>query len=164
MANLFSVALIVCCALALMALEAFIPGVSFAGVAGVILFGIAAYLCGKAYGTAAAIVMLVAGGILSFLIMRLVLRSMKSGRLSKSGVFLNEPVNPAVKTAAHEGKIVPGSVGVAQSALRPAGIAEFDRQRVHVVSENGFVEKGERVVALQVERAQIIVRKLNEQE
>ena len=159
---LFSIVLIVSCALVLMALEAFIPGVSLAGIAGFILFGVAGYLCWDAYGTAMAALLLLLCVLASFFIMRLVFRSMKNGKLSKSGMFLNEPVAPAIKTAPHEQKIAAGSIGTANSALHPAGIAEFDGVRIHVVSDNGFVEKNEKLVIVRMEGARVVVRRMEE--
>lgn len=159
---LFGVALIVCCALALMALEAFIPGVSLAGIAGLALFGFAAYLCWNTYSAAAAVILLVLCGVASFFVMRMVFRSMKNGKLSKTGVFLSEPVNPAVKTAPHEYQINIGSSGTATSALRPAGIAEFDGARIHVVSANGFIEKNEKVTVERIEGHRVLVRRIEE--
>lgn len=156
---IFSVLLIVCCALALMALEAFVPGVSLAGIAGVVLFGIAVCLCWRAFGIWIAVLLAVLCVILSVLVMRVVFRSMKSGKLSKTGVFDNGPAAPAVKKAEYDGVIMPGMTGTAKSALHPSGIAEIERRRVHVVSENGFVDRAERVVVVQVEGAKVIVRK-----
>jgi len=156
---IFSVLLIVCCALALMALEAFLPGVSLAGIVGVVLFGIAVYLCWKAFGVWAAVFLTILCIILSVFVMRIVFRSMKNGKLSKTGVFDNDPVSPAVKKAEHDGVIVPGMIGTAKSSLRPSGIAEIEQRRVHVVSENGFVNQEARVVVTQVEGAKVIVRK-----
>jgi len=159
---LANILLIFLCALALMALEAFIPGVSLAGMAAVGLFGFAAYLCWDVYGVGAAIILIGLAAVFSFLIVRLLMRSMKNGKLSKTGLFMHEGEAPAVKKAAHEGQIKPGSIGSAQSALRPSGIAEFDRQRVHVISENGFIEKNEKVIATRIEGARIVVRKMTE--
>ena len=159
MTALPSILLIVCCGLALMALEAFIPGVSLAGVAGIILIGFAAYLCFDSFGAAAAVFLLALSGILSFYIMRLVLRSMKNGRLSKTGLFLSEQTPPPVKASVFTGKAEPGRRGVAKSALRPSGIAEFDQDRVHVVAENGFIEKDDSIVVVRIEGSKIVVRK-----
>ena len=159
MTELLCVLVIVCCALALMALEAFIPGISLAGIAGVILIGIAAYLCYVFFGAAAAAFLLVLSGLLSFYIMRLVLRSMKEGKLSKTGLFLSEQTPPPVKTFRLIANAEPGSIGLSKTELRPSGIAEFDRERMHVVSESGFIEKDDRVVVVRIEGSKIVVRK-----
>jgi membrane-bound serine protease (ClpP class) len=50
--------------------------------------------------------------------------------------------------------------GVAQSSLRPAGIAVIDNQRVDVVSESGYIESGARVQVILVEGARIVVREV----
>lgn len=51
-----------------------------------------------------------------------------------------------------------GLEGVTLTALRPAGTALFDKERIDVVSEGGFVEKDSEVKVVQVEGARIVVR------
>jgi membrane-bound serine protease (ClpP class) len=55
-----------------------------------------------------------------------------------------------------------GSVGVAESDLRPVGVARFGDERVDVVSEGAYVARGSAVQVVQVEGARIVVRALNE--
>lgn len=50
--------------------------------------------------------------------------------------------------------------GVTQSVLRPAGIAEFGGQRVHVVSDGEFIDPDEPVEVVAVEGHRIVVRKV----
>jgi membrane-bound serine protease (ClpP class) len=51
-----------------------------------------------------------------------------------------------------------GKVGVAQSTLRPAGIAEIEGCRVDVVSEGGYIEPNTPVKVIKVEGRRIVVR------
>jgi membrane-bound serine protease (ClpP class) len=51
-----------------------------------------------------------------------------------------------------------GQVGVAESDLRPVGVARFGDERVDVISEGGYVAAGTRVRVLHVEGARIVVR------
>ncbi len=162
MSAVIGIVLIVCCSLALMALEAFIPGVSIAGVFGVALYILAAYICFSTFGMPATILLIAAECALSFLIMRLVFRSMKSGKLSRAGIFMNEPVAPAVNPTVHTETVMNGSIGYAKSALRPSGIAEFEGRRIHVVSGNGFIEKNAKVTVVRKEGTVVTVVKTDE--
>ncbi len=51
-----------------------------------------------------------------------------------------------------------GRIGKASSALRPAGIAEFDGQRVDVMSEGMLIEPGTWVRCIDVKAGRVIVR------
>lgn len=51
-----------------------------------------------------------------------------------------------------------GKRGMTVTALRPAGIAEFDGERVDVVSEGVFLEAGQPIHVLRVDGNRIVVR------
>ena len=55
-----------------------------------------------------------------------------------------------------------GLEGMTLTALRPAGTALFDNERLDVVSEGGFVEKDTNVKIVQVEGARIVVREIQD--
>jgi membrane-bound serine protease (ClpP class) len=57
-----------------------------------------------------------------------------------------------------------GRVGVAESDLRPVGVARFGDERVDVVSEGEYVARGSTVQVVQVEGARIVVRSVGERE
>ncbi len=83
--------------------------------------------------------------------------------LVKNLVLTNEPgeerigVLEAMGPKAMEGAVNVGDVGVAISTLRPSGSAEFDDRIVDVVSEVGFVERGERVRVVEVSAFRVVV-------
>lgn len=143
--------------LALVALEALIPGVSLVGFGGLILMGIGLYICWDAFGAACACVVGLVWLAAAAAVMRLVYRSAKSGKLSKSGVFLKTESAPTVRTDSPAEKVTVGMEGVAKTALRPAGIAEFHGERVHVSAENGFIDAGSSVIVVRTEGAFITV-------
>lgn len=80
---------------------------------------------------------------------KLVLRSKLSSNLQP------EPATSFV--AADESRFV-GQLGVAESDLRPVGVARFGDARVDVVSEGGYVRAGTHVRVREVEGARIVVR------
>lgn len=55
--------------------------------------------------------------------------------------------------------VLMGSVGEAITPLRPAGIIMINGNRYDVVTEGDYIEKGEKVVVIQVEGAKIVVKK-----
>lgn len=141
------------CALALLALEAFIPGAGLIGVIGAALMIAGTVISWRAYGALAGIGLFAVCGALAFIIMRLIFRSMKKGRLSS--MFMSEENTPAVFRKASPPES--GSEGIALTALHPSGIAEFDGERVHVSAENSFIEAGVRIIAVRSEGTRIIV-------
>ncbi len=58
-----------------------------------------------------------------------------------------------------EAVLASGVSGVAESFLRPAGIARFGDKRVDVVSEGEFIEKGEKVVIVRTHGNRVTVKK-----
>jgi membrane-bound serine protease (ClpP class) len=61
------------------------------------------------------------------------------------------------KAKAGETRLVPGQVGIAESDLRPAGIARFGELRESVVAEGDFIAIGSTVVVAKVEGVRIVV-------
>jgi membrane-bound serine protease (ClpP class) len=55
-----------------------------------------------------------------------------------------------------------GKTGTALTALRPAGTAVFDGRRADVVTEGGFVEKGQTVTVVAIEGLRVVVRPLSD--
>ena len=54
--------------------------------------------------------------------------------------------------------------GISQSDLRPSGWALVDGQRIFVVSEGDFIEKGSKLKIHSVDGNRVVVRKLNSEE
>jgi membrane-bound serine protease (ClpP class) len=52
-----------------------------------------------------------------------------------------------------------GVSGVAESFLRPAGIARFGDKRIDVISEGDFIEKGETVIVVRTAGNKVVVKK-----
>jgi membrane-bound serine protease (ClpP class) len=55
-----------------------------------------------------------------------------------------------------------GTEGVALTTLRPAGTAEFNGQRVDVVADWDYVEKGSKIKVLKVEGIKVVVEEIKE--
>ena len=55
-----------------------------------------------------------------------------------------------------------GKAGETKSDLRPAGIAMVDDQRIDVVSDGGFIEKGEAIKVIAVDGPRVVVKRTNQ--
>jgi membrane-bound serine protease (ClpP class) len=158
--------LLVTIGLALLAVEVFvIPGFGIAGIGGIVAVfgGLAMGLVGQG-ATLAAIggaLGRVAFSMLAAIAAGLVLmrylpksrfgqRLMLDTELDASGGYDSAPVRDADLL---------GRVGRSTSPLRPAGIAEFDGERVDVVSEGELIETGATIVVSRVDGNRVVVRR-----
>ena len=65
---------------------------------------------------------------------------------------------PTVTTSGQQLPVSSGAIGVAVTALRPAGECEFGPHRIEASSELGPIAKGQRVQIVRVELTRAIVR------
>jgi len=144
---------------ALLVLEAFMPGFGLPGIAGVVLQVIAVALTWFNHGPVAALGMtLVILSIIAIAI-SVSLRSAANGKLSKSKLILKETEsNEAGYRSTEDMEIFLGREGVTTTVLRPIGTAEFDDVRLNVVSEGEYIPAGQKVQIVRVEGSRILVR------
>lgn len=140
----------------LLVLEIFVPG----GILGAI--GIGALITGVAL-TANSLVegLLYILGMLALLAVLVILsfRFPTSRRLWERFSLTTRQTN-------QEGYLAPkqsydrfmGRYGVALTHLRPAGTADFDGERVDVVTEGGYIKSGVKIKVIAVEGVRVIVR------
>lgn len=149
---------------ALLGLEFFvIPGFGIAGIVGLVCIGVAIFLAllgdlrtwhdvVRATGTFASSLLIFAAGLY------LIIRQLPEGEGS-SGIFLRAATSKAEGYVSGEARTeLVGTVGIAAVDLRPAGVARFGDQRMDVVSESGFVQKGQRVRVVRAEAYRLVVR------
>lgn len=156
----FEQVLLVVVGLALLAVEVFLlPGFGVAGVLGIAalgagltssLFGAGASL--RAIGLALARVTISSALALvgSLLLLRF-LPALPGGRRLVLQTALAEGDR-------HDRASLLGTVGPCLTDLRPAGIATLDGRRVDVVSDGGFIDKGEQVVVVRDEGSRVVVQ------
>jgi membrane-bound ClpP family serine protease len=65
---------------------------------------------------------------------------------------------PPVQASEQQLPVTSGAVGIAVTALRPAGECEFGPHRIEASSEHGPISKGQRVQIVRVEPTRAIVR------
>lgn len=144
--------------LALIVLEAFMPGFGLPGIAGIVLHVIAVALTWFNHGPVAALCMTVALLSVIAIAISVSLHSAAKGRLSKSHIVLSETESSeAGYRASEDMQVFLGKEGTATTVLRPTGMAEFDGVKLNVVSEGEYIQAGTKVRIVRVEGSRILV-------
>jgi len=145
---------LICAGLILVGAELIIPGGILGVFGGILVFAAVVmgfFIFPMPYSMLAAVGILV-GSFVVFLIWMRVLPHTPIGKnltLSKDG--------HEFKATADFHELI-GQTGSAQTDLRPAGIATIGSQRLDVVSESDWIEKGSSVKVVRVEGNRIAVR------
>ena len=69
------------------------------------------------------------------------------------------PTADSAVEAQAKAALLVGKTGTAITPLRPAGTAEVDGERIDVVAEGDFVERGEKVQVVEVDGTRTVVKK-----
>ena len=150
--------------LALLIVEAFMPGFGVPGVSGIILLLISAALLWVKAGPLAALGLVVVIVALIAILLSIALKSASSGRLSKSPIILSDSERSEAGYISNtDMSVFVGREGTTRTVLRPSGIADFDGVRLNVVSDGSFIKQGARVRIERVEGSRIVVHDLPEQ-
>src|SRR5699024_8648942 len=146
----------------LIVIEFFIPGgiVGAFGVASIVgsLFMSGYSLANMAFSVSIAIVV---AAIVGFIMCKYV--GLNKG-LFKHSVLSDRTMTEQGYISSDDKSSLLGQVGKTLTALRPAGTAIFDQDRVDVVSEGRFVEKDCLIKVVQVEGVRVVVREVTDQE
>lgn len=146
----------------LLVVEMCVPGFGVPGILGILLSGLGIYLAQPTL--AQALVLIGVFVLLLLLALAICLRSISRGRLSKSKLVLKEVATTA---SAPEGTLTDDlsrfihEAGVAQTPLRPAGIAEIAGARLNVVTEGDYIDAGAPVRVVRIEGNRVIVARGN---
>ncbi len=147
--------------IALLIIEAFLPGFGAAGITGVILECITLVLTWFEHGPTATLAMLLVVLAILAIAISMSLRSATKGKLSRSKLIHHETESlEAGYRATEDLNVFLGREGTATTVLRPTGIADFDGVRLNVSSEGDFIPNGTKVRIMKVEGSKILVRAL----
>ena len=145
--------------IALMVLEAFMPGFGVAGFSGILFEAAAIVLVYQSSGALAAAITLLVSLTVTAIVLSISLRSATKGRISQSDMILHGTERPEDGYVATEDmKVFLGRTGVVTTTLRPTGMAEFDGVRLNVMSSGEFIEAGTQVRIEKVDGSRILVR------
>ena len=145
---------------ALLVVEMYVPGFGAPGISGCVLLVLGFVLLKPP----------LAEGLLLFAILAAILcvalsiclYSASKGRLSKSKLVLNDVAVSAKAAENNDLNYFIGREGVTHTALRPAGIGEFDGVKLNVVSDGEFIAKDRPIRVQSVEGNRIVVRDILE--
>ena len=162
-----NLAIIICAivGIGLLIVEMFMPGLGIPGISGAVLLVASVYFTWTRHGMLAglglAAIELAVGGTA----VALSLRSASKGRLSKSPLVLKGGQTQSNGFIATEDLTsFLGKTGLTITVLRPAGIADFDGERMNVVTAGEFISQGVKVVVKEIEGARVLVEEVKADE
>jgi membrane-bound ClpP family serine protease len=132
-----------------------LPGITFAGLGGLLLFGYSIYLAFSIYGNLIGFLTLAFILIAAPTIVVLLFKG-KSGKK----MVLKTVLHGIANEINHE-KVNVGDIGVTIGRLAPMGKIKVNNEVVEVRSTGTFVNPGEKVRIIQIEKSQITVEPLN---
>ncbi len=137
-------------------LEFVIPGLGISGLIGVIslLWAWFIYLGANAFALAVVAGATLCGIALLWALIKLFPNTSLGKALTLSLRSTSDKGYTSVDTRAD----LLGQRGKTLTALRPAGVVQFDKQHLDVVAEGGFIEVGTEVVVISVTGGRIVVR------
>jgi membrane-bound ClpP family serine protease len=141
--------------LLLMVAEIFTPGFGIAGGSGLVLLVVAIFL--TASSPAEAMIMLLILALLVGIVLAVLLRSAKRGRLSRKLILWSATKREDGYSATPDVSDLVGREGTAVTILRPAGTGDFSGKRLDVVTEGSFIPAGSRIVITRTEGRRIVV-------
>ena len=142
--------------LVLIAVDFYLPGFVLGSI-GIVLMLAAVAICYNNYGLnwAAALFLLeVALGIGTGYA---IIKTVSQTAAGKKMILFHDQTGQ--RTATEPTADLVGREGVAQTLLRPSGMATLDGKRLDVVAESGMIERGSAIKVIAVEGTRIIVRK-----
>jgi len=142
----------------LLIVEMFIPGFGVAGILGLLCTITGIVLASNTLMEAVVLVciVLLILGVMLFI----VVRSAKRGRLSKTLVLSDQLTEEAGYASSEDWSGYLGKEGITVTMCRPAGTAEFDGVKLDVVSDSTFIDAKKPVKVTTVEGNRIVVQQI----
>ena len=146
----------------LLVFEMYVPGFGAPGVSGIALLVVGFILLGPTLAQGLVLFAILAA--ILCVALSICLYSASKGRLSKSKLVLNDVAVSAKAAENNDLNYFIGREGVTHTALRPAGIGEFDGVKLNVVSDGEFIGKDKPIRVQSVEGNRIVVREMTDKE
>lgn len=154
--NFFIIIFLIILGIVLLLIEfTILPGITVAGIGGFMLFAYSIYLAFTSYGTLAGFLTLAFVLIVSPILILLLFKG-KSGKK-----MLLHAVITGVANEINADKVKVGDIGVSIGRLAPMGKIKVNNEVVEVKSTGSFVDPGEKVIIIEIEKSQITVEPLN---
>lgn len=145
---------------ALLVVEMYVPGFGAPGISGIVLL-VLGFVLLRPPLIEGLILFAILAAILC-VALSICLYSASKGRLSRSKLVLNDVAVPASAAENNDLNYFIGREGVTHTALRPAGIGEFDGVKLNVVSDGEFIGKDKPIRVQSVEGNRIVVCEIGE--
>ena len=153
--NILIILLLVFLGIVLLLIEfTILPGITIAGIGGILLFAYSIYLAFSSYGSLAGFLTL---GFVMIVAPVLFVRLFK-GKTGKKMVLSTVVTGIANQI---DDKIKVGDIGVTIGRLAPMGKIKVNGEVVEVKSTGTYVDPGEKVRIIQIEKSLITVEPLN---
>jgi membrane-bound ClpP family serine protease len=132
-----------------------LPGITIAGIGGFLLFAYSVYLAFTSYGNLVGFLTLAFVLIASPILLLLMFKG-KSGKK-----LMLKAVVSGVANEIDESKVKVGDIGISVGRLAPMGKVKLNDELIEVKSSGAFVDPGEKVRIIQIEKSLITVEPLN---
>ena len=142
--------------LLLIAVDFYLPGFVLGSI-GIVMMLIAVGLCYRDYGLSWACVLFLGEAAAGVGIGYAAIKFVPQTAAGQKMILSHEQTGQ--RSASEAATDLVGKHGVAQSFLRPSGLALLDGKRLDVVAESGMIEKDSAIKVVAVEGTRIIVRK-----
>ena len=149
--------------LLLILLEVFVvPGFGITGIGGIISILVSLYYL---FPTPQIAINIIASTLISTVILTYFIGKYFGSSKMWSRISLGTSLTTETGyVSSDEDKGIINKTGITKTPLRPAGIIEIDNKRIDVVSEGGFIDKGEKVIVLDVKGSKVLVKPYKEEE
>lgn len=141
--------------LLLLIVEMFIPGFGIAGGIGLLFLVLGIILTARtpfeAFVMVIILVLLIVGTL------AVIMRSAKRGKLSRKLILWSSAKQEEGFSTSEDKSMWVGKVGISLTVLRPAGAGEFEDQRLDVVTDGTFIDKGIKIKIVRTEGRRIVV-------
>lgn len=132
-----------------------LPGITVAGIGGILLFAYSIYLAFTSYGTLAGFITL--GFVL--IVSPILVIFLFKGRAGKT--IMLQAIVTGVANEINEEKIKVGDIGTTIGRLAPMGKIKVNGETVEVKSTGAYINPGEQVKIITIEKSLITVESLN---
>lgn len=146
----------------LMVLELFVvPGFGITGVGGLIAIFASLYFFFPDPNTALGV--LAAVLVLSIIALVVLIKLFGVSKMWKNISLIESQSGETGYTSHSDRKSLLGAKGEALTHLRPAGTANVNGERIDVVTEGNYIEKGRKIKIIKVEGSRVVVKKMKEE-
>jgi membrane-bound ClpP family serine protease len=133
-----------------------IPGITIAGIGGIILMGAAVFLSYKYHGNLTGNIVLFSTLLVSLAALILALRAKTWTRL-----MLHDNIDSKVEVGLEDETIKPGDIGEAVTRMNPVGKVTVNDLTVEGKSISGIIDPHTKIKVVKVLGTQVIVKPLN---